>query len=183
MFCFERLAKKNLTTQHNFYCHSTHFKVGKNASLHLSYMLLFIAVFQKCWNDSNSCTNSCRHFCLKGKPCLVTTLVFFVVILRNGNYFLLLKGGTKHWTSDILSRRFFWMLPKLLIGSIIGPCCSPFTRWEFEAFRSNWLQSYLSDRLIQVCVIDTLTAAPSIISGVPQGSVLGPLLLLVHSGE
>ena len=40
-------------------------------------------------------------------------------------------------------------------------------------------KSYLSDRLIQVRMTDTLSTA-TIISGVSQGAVLGPSLFLVH---
>ena len=66
--------------------------------------LLFLAAFRKSWNVS--CTSSFHLFCLKAKLCLMNSSDFFVVVLRNGNFFLLWKGGTKRSTSVILSTRF-----------------------------------------------------------------------------
>ena len=44
----------------------------------------------------------------------------------------------------------------------------------------QWLQSYLSARFIRVRVMDTLSTAALITSGLLQGFVLGPLHFLVH---
>ena len=43
-----------------------------------------------------------------------------------------------------------------------------------------WISSFLTDRTLQVCVKDHKSAPKAVLSGVPQGSVLGPLLFLVY---
>ena len=44
----------------------------------------------------------------------------------------------------------------------------------------KWIKSFLSDRLQQVVIDGHLSLAALIISGVPQATVLGPILFLIN---
>ena len=44
----------------------------------------------------------------------------------------------------------------------------------------NWIEQWLTDRKQRVVVDGEVSSWKSVLSGVPQGSVLGPILLLVY---
>jgi len=47
----------------------------------------------------------------------------------------------------------------------------------------QWIESFLSDRTQQVAFNGQLSATQPVLFGVPQGSVLGPLLYVLYTAE
>ena len=47
----------------------------------------------------------------------------------------------------------------------------------------NWFHSYLQDHQQQATILGVTSPAKPITSGVPQGSILGPLLLLLYEND
>ena len=54
---------------------------------------------------------------------------------------------------------------------------------DLNPFLSQWISDYLTDRTHQVVVEGATSSAMQVLSGVPQGSILGPLLFLIYVDE
>ena len=59
-------------------------------------------------------------------------------------------------------------------------CLAEYSRFGISGQQINWFQSYLSDRYQRVALQGTYSDSLQVLSGVLQGSILGPLLFLVY---
>ena len=55
--------------------------------------------------------------------------------------------------------------------------------YGFDAHSCAWFESYLTGRKQSVCVDGTCSPLLPLTSGVPQGSILGPLMYIIYTNE
>ena len=119
--------------------------------------------------DTNA-LNDGQHGFRRGRSCLSQLLSHFDNILQD------IQEGDN---VDVIYLDFAKAFDKVDHGILLHKLQKLGVHGEL----GKWLHSFLSNRKQRVTVRGTLSEASDVVSGVPQGSVLGPLLFLIMVGD